>query len=245
MSAGTFIFRRELKGYFTSPVFYIFCMFFLILTGALVFGPMGRFYETRQADLMTLWRMLPILLLVMVPAIAMNLWAEERRSKTIELLFTLPITKTQAVLGKFFAGWVILTVVLAGTLVIPWTANYLGNPDNSVIMSGYLGTVLLAGAYLSIGMFASAMTKSPIIAFVIALVIGFFMVVIGLGDVRMMIGNMLPSSIADLINGFGFWSHHENFFKGKPRLSDFLYYFSIIGLMLYATNAVLRSKAAQ
>ena len=243
MSTTGTIFRRELSSYFNSPVAYVFIMMFVALAGVLTFM-VFNFYEGRQANLDRFFQAMPWLFLFLVPAVAMSMWSEERRSKTIEILFTLPVKPEQAVLGKFFSAWLLLGLVLLLTLPMVWTVYYLGEPDSGAIVAGYFGTFLLAGTYLSIGMFASALSKSPIIAFILAVSIGFVLVIIGLPPVTQFLQGFLPQALVDVISGLSFWSHHDNMTRGLITLRDLLYFVGIIAFMLYATVVVLREKAS-
>ena len=168
MNSFLAVFKRELKSYFSTPLAYVFLVIFLFFSGYLTFR--RGFYEVRQADMNLFFVNLPLLFVFMVPSTAMRLWAEERKGGTIELLFTLPITITQAVLGKFFAAWLFLGIALALTFPMVITVAYLGNPDVGLIFTGYLGSFLLAGGFLAIGCFFSAVSKNQVIAFVLSVV---------------------------------------------------------------------------
>ena len=170
--------KREWSSYFQSPVAYIFIIIFLVLAGFFTFS-VGGFYEAGQADLRGFFFWHPWLYLILVPAVAMRLWAEERRMGTIELLFTVAITPTQAIIGKMIAAWGFLTLALALTFPIPLTAAWLGQPDWGVIVAGYVASFLLAGAYLSVGMFTSALTRNQVISFVLAVGLGLFLILAG------------------------------------------------------------------
>ena len=161
------IFAREFMAYFTTPLAYVFIVIFLALTGSLTFFR-GGFFERGQADLAPFFLFHPWLYLFLVPAIAMRLWAEERRTGTIELLMTLPTTTFAAVLGKFLAAWAFAAIALLLTFPMWLTVNWLGEPDNGVILASYLGSWVMAGAFIAIGACVSAMTKNQVIAFVVA-----------------------------------------------------------------------------
>ena len=167
MNTISALFRRKLKSYFATPVAYVFIVIFLVLMSTFTFY-LGNFYERGQADLAPFFVFHPWLYLLLVPAIAMRLWAEERKTGSIELLMTLPVSTTEAVLGKFLASWIFVGIALALTFPIWITVNYLGDPDNGVIFAGYIGSFLMAGAFLSIGCFVSALTRNQVVAFVIA-----------------------------------------------------------------------------
>lgn len=172
MSNTGIVFRRELKAYFSTPVAFVFIVIFLVLAGAFTFY-LGHFYERAQADLDPFFSFHPWLYLFLVPAISMRLWAEERKTGSIELLMTLPITMTEAVLGKFFAAWCFCGIALALTFPIWISVNYLGTPDNGVIFAAYLGSLLMAGAFLAIGACISAATRNQVIAFIITVAVCF------------------------------------------------------------------------
>jgi ABC-2 type transport system permease protein len=178
MNSFIAVFKRELKSYFTTPLAYVFLVIFLFFSGFLAFKQ--GFFEMGQADMSAFFRNLPLLFVFMVPSTAMRLWAEERKVGSIELLFTLPITITQAVMGKFLAAWVFLGIALALTFPMPTTVCYLGNPDIGVILTGYLGSFLMAGGFLAIGSFFSAMSKSQVIAFVLSVVACAILLFIGM-----------------------------------------------------------------
>ncbi|HSH41974.1 MAG TPA: ABC transporter permease, partial [Arenicellales bacterium] len=162
--------KRELAGYFLTPIAYVFIVIFLILSGVVTFY-LGGFFDRGQADLAPFFGFLPWLYLFLIPALTMRLWAEERKSGTVELLFTLPLTMAQAVVGKFLATWIFTAVALALTFPLWLTVNYLGNPDNGVIAVGYAGSLLMAGGYIAIGCCISALTRNQVIAFVVTLVV--------------------------------------------------------------------------
>ncbi|MDP2989000.1 MAG: ABC transporter permease, partial [Kiritimatiellota bacterium] len=172
------IIKRELASYFESPVAYVFMVVFLMLIGFLTFF-VSRFYESGQADLRGFFFWHPWMFLILVPAAAMRLWAEERRAGTIETLLTLPVTVTQVILGKFLAAWIFIGLIVALTFPIVLTTVYLGAPDRGAIIGGYIGSILLAGAYLSVGMLTSAMTRNQVISFVLSLVICLFLLLAG------------------------------------------------------------------
>ena len=236
--------KREWNSYFNSPVAYIFIIFFLILMGFFTFA-VSRFYESNQAELSRsffIWH--PWLYLVLVPAVGMRLWSEERRSHTIELLLTMPITPTQAILGKFAAAWMFLILALVLTFPVVCTARYLGQPDLGVAFTGYLGSALLAGSYLSVSMFTSALTKNQVISFIIAVVVGLFLILAGYPPVTDLLSRFLPIWAVDGVAAFSFMSHFETMQRGILDLRDILYFASVIGFMLFGTHVVLQHKAA-
>lgn len=237
------IFKRELFGYFSTPVAYVFIVIFLFLTGVFTFY-IGGFYESNQADLTPFFRFHPWLYLFLIPAIAMRLWSEERKSGTVELLMTLPVTIPEAVIGKFLAAWCFSGIALALTFPIWITVNYLGNPDNTVIVAGYLGSLLMAGGFLAIGSCISALTKSQVIAFVISVVICFLFILSGFPMVLDFFQGWAPQSVVDAIASFSFLTHFQSIRKGVIDLRDMVYYAVLITFWLYANVVVVDSRKA-
>ncbi len=235
--------KRELLAYFESPVAYVFMVVFLMLIGFLTFF-VSRFYEAGQADLRAFFFWHPWMFLILVPAVAMRLWAEERRSGTIETLLTLPITLTQAILGKFIAAWIFLGLALLLTFPIVLTVIYLGAPDRGPIIGGYLGSALLAGAYLAVGMLTSAFTRNQVISFVLAVVIGLFLLLAGWPPVTDLLVRWAPDWSVRAVAAFSFMPHYEAFQKGVLDLRDFAYYISVIIFMLCGTRLVLENRKA-
>lgn len=228
------IFRRELKALFTSPVAYVFLVAFLVLTGVLTFL-VDKTYERRQADMSVLFNWMPVVFLLLAPAASMGLWAEERRNGTIELLLTAPITLRQAVAGKFLAAWSFITLGIALTFPAVLTIFYLGNPDPGPIVSGYLGLVLMAGAYIAVGMFASALTRSQVIAFVTSLGLCLLLFMAGFSPVTSLFARWAPRT-AEIVAAFGSMSHFYPLQRGIVALSDVLYFASI---MIFASEAAI------
>ena len=237
------LFKRELSGYFTTPVAYVFIFFFLVLLGGLTFNLAG-FYEGGQANLEAFFTWHPWLYLFFVPAIAMRLWAEERKSGTIELLMTLPVTLTQAVLSKFLAAWVFLGIALALTFPMMLTVNYLGDPDNGVIAAGYVGSWLMAGAYLAIGACVSAVTRNQVIAFVISVAICFTLILAGFPAVTDAVALVAPQMVVDGVRSLSFMTHFESVTKGVIDARDALFYLSVIGCFLIANGIVIQATKA-
>lgn len=235
------IFRRELKSYFNSPVAYVFLVAFLLLTGFLTFMA-GFYYERRVADLRDsffIWH--PWVYLLLIPAATMGSWAEERRTGTIELLLTMPITLWQAIVGKFLAAWLFIAIALGLTFPIVITTAFLGDPDVGVMACGYLGSLLMAGAYVAVGTLASALTKSQVISFVIALGVCLLMVLGSLPPVTNML-KWLPAFVVDGVSYSSFWYHFESLKRGVVDLKDLVYYASVILFMLFATQVVLDNR---
>lgn len=237
------VFRRELASYFATPVAYVFIVIFLILAGALTFY-YGGFYERGQADLQPFFIYHPWLYLFLVPAIGMRLWAEERKSGTIELLLTLPITMWQAVFAKFLAAWAFVGIALALTFPIWITVNYLGEPDNGVVLASYLGSLLMAGAFLAIGSCLSASTRNQVVAFILTVVICFLLLMAGFPLVQGFFQSFLPQGAVDAIAGLSLYTHFIAIAKGVVDLRDLIYFALTIGVWLYATAIVIDLKKA-
>jgi len=243
VSAVSIIFRRELASYFATPVAYVFIVIFLVLSGAFTFY-LGRFYEAGQADLSVFFFFHPWLYLLLVPAISMRLWSEERKSGSIELLLTLPVTMLQAVVAKFLAAWAFAGIALALTFPIWLTVNYLGAPDNGAILAGYLGSMLMAGAFLAIGSCLSAATRNQVIAFILTVVICFLLLLAGFPLVLDFFRAWLPQALVDAIASLSFLTHFASIGKGVIDLRDLVYFALMIGFWLYATAVVIDLKKA-
>ena len=237
------VFRREFAGYFSTPVAYVFIVIFLFLMGVFTFY-LGAFYERNQADLEPFFRFHPWLYLFLIPAIAMRLWSEERKSGTIELLMTLPIPIHQSVIGKFLAAWCFSAVALILTFPMWITVNYLGAPDNTVILASYIGSLLMAGGFLAIGSCISALTKSQVIAFVISVVICFLFLLSGFPLVLDFFHGWAPQSVVNAIASFSFLTHFESIKKGVIDVRDLIYYLALICFWLYANVVVIEAKKA-
>jgi len=238
------LFRRELQSYFATPVAYVFIVIFLVLMGAFTFY-LGNFYERGQADLGPFFIFHPWLYLLLVPAITMRLWAEERKTGSIELLMTLPITPWQAVLGKYLAAWAFTGVALSLTFPIWITVNYLGDPDNGAIVAAYIGSFLMAGGFLAIGACLSATTRNQVIAFVITVVVCFVFLVSGFPMVLDFFTSWAPQILVDGIASLSFLTHFESISKGVIDLRDLIYFSFLILAFLYANTIVLRWRQAE
>lgn len=238
------IFKRELIGYFTTPIAAVFIVIFLMLAGAFTFY-LGNFFARGQADLLPFFNFHPWLYLVLIPALAMRLWAEERRGGTIELLFTLPVTLWEAVVGKFLAAWCFTGMALALTFPMWVTVNVLGEPDNGVILAGYIGSLLMAGGFLAIGSCVSAMTKNQVIAFVVSVVVGLGFVLSGFPLVLDFFSGWAPQFFLDLISSFSFLTHFDDLSRGVIDLRDVVYFLSLMVFWLFATALVLEWKKAE
>ena len=237
------LFKREFLGYFRSPVAYVFIVIFLLSSVGTTFF-LGGFYDANQAALTAFFAYHPWLYLVLVPAVGMRLWAEERKSGTIELLFTLPVTLTEAVLAKFFAGWAFLGIALALTFPMVITVNYLGAPDNGVILAGYLGSFMMAGSYLAVTCLTSALTKNQVISFILGVIICFVMVLLGWGIFTNVMANFLPSVAIDVISSLGFMTHFQSISRGLIDSRDIIYFASVILVALSLNTIVLETRKA-
>lgn len=237
MSATGVILRRELGNYFSTPVAYVFIVIFLVLSGVFTFY-LGGLYERGQADLQPFFTFHPWLYLFLIPALSMRLWAEERKAGTIELLMTLPVTVGEAVLGKFLAAWLFTGIALALTFPVWITVNYLGNPDNPVILLSYLGSFLMAGAYLAVGACISASTCNQVIAFVIAFVVCLVFVLAGFPMVMDVFQGWAPQALINALSGMSFLGRFEAITRGVIDLRDLIFFLSFIGCWLLA-NAIV------
>ena len=236
------VFKRELKSYFTTPLAYVFLVVFLFFSGYLTFRQ--GFFEARQADMRAFFMNLPLLFVFMVPATAMRLWAEERKSGSIELLFTLPITITQAVLGKFFAAWLFLTIALALSFPMVITVCYLGEPDVGLIITGYLGSILMAGGFLAIGCFFSAVSRNQVISFVLSVVVCAVLVFAGMPTTLNYLSTFLPAGLVSAIGSMSFRVHFESIQKGVLEFKDLSYFVLLIVGWLAAGGIILDERKA-
>lgn len=237
------VFRRELGGYFATPLAFIFIVIFLFTMGAFTFY-MGGYFESGQADLQIFFNFHPWLYLFLIPAISMRLWAEERRTGSIELLLSLPIPLWAAVLGKFLAAWVFSGIALALTFPMWITVNYLGHPDNGVILAGYIGSFFMAGSYLAIGSCLSATTRNQVIAFVVSVVVCFLFTVSGLPLVTDFFASWAPQQVLNTIASFSFLTHFTAITQGVIDIRDIIYFFTLIASWLIACGIVVDMKKA-
>ncbi|MHC4532249.1 MAG: ABC transporter permease [Planctomycetota bacterium] len=236
------VFKRELKSYFTTPVAYVFLVVFLFFAGYLTFKQ--GFFEARQADMRTFFMNLPLLFVFMVPATAMRLWAEERRVGSIELLLTLPITVIQAVLGKFIAAWFFLAIALALTFPMVITVCYLGDPDVGLIITGYVGSLLMAGGFLAVGCFFSAVSKNQVISFVLAVVACAILVFAGMPTTMNYLSMFLPGGLVSAIETMSFQSHFESIQRGVLEFKDLSYFVLLIVAWIAACSVILDERKA-
>jgi ABC-2 type transport system permease protein len=236
--------KRELAAYFSSPLAFVFIVIFLLLCGFFTFM-VGGFFERGEASLVRPffdWH--PWFYLFLVPAVGMRLWAEERRVGTIELLLTMPITAWQAIVGKFFASWLFLALALVLTFPVVMTANYLGDPDNGVIFSGYFGSWLMAGAYLAVACMTSAMTRTQVVSFILAVVVCLFLILAGFPPVINLLESWASPWLVDIVSSFSVITHFESFQKGVMDMRDVVFFGSIIGFALFVTGVILRGHRA-
>jgi len=235
--------RREFAAYFATPLASVFLIIFVALTGAFAFY-VGNFFDRGQADLYTFFAYHPWLYLLLVPAVAMRLWAEERKTGTIELLMTLPVSPWEAVLGKFLAAWAFVGLALVLTFPIWITVNLLGEPDNGVIVASYAGSFLMAGAFLAIGSFISALTKNQVIAFILAATICFLFVMSGVDLVQNSLRAWAPAIVSSAVSSMSFLSHFEQITRGVIELPTIILFASIIVAALFANVIALDQKKA-
>ena len=235
--------RRELSGYFSTPVAWVFIVIFLVMAGVFTFY-IGRFYDRSIADLGPFFQFHPWLYLFLVPAIGMRLWAEERRSGAIELLLTLPLTTWQAVLGKFLAAWLFIGLALLLTFPMWLTVNYLGAPDNGIILAGYIGSWLMAGGFLAIGSCMSALSRNQVVAFILSIVVCFGFLLSGLPMITDLFSGWAPQALLDAVANFSFLVHFSTISKGVIDLRDLIYFCLVIVFWLVANTFVLEAKKA-
>ncbi len=235
------VLKRELRSYFATPIAYVFIMIFLVLSSVFTFY-LGNFYERQQADLIPFFSFHPWLYLFLAPAISMRLWSEERKTGTLELLMTLPLSRMDIVLGKFLGAWLFAGMALLLTFPLWLTVNYLGDPDNGVILAGYLGSWLMVGGFLAIGSCMSALTRSQVIAFVLCGFISLLFVMAGFPLVLDAFKGWVPLLMLDMIASLSFLSHFNAVSKGVLSLQDILYFLSVILVWLTATSIVLDMK---
>jgi ABC-2 type transport system permease protein len=243
MGAVITVMRRELSGYFSTPVAWVFIVIFLVMSGTFTFY-IGSFYEREIADLAPFFQFHPWLYLFLVPAIGMRVWAEERRSGTIELLLTLPLTTGQAVVGKFLAAWLFIGLALLLTFPIWLTVNYLGNPDNGIILAGYIGSWLMAGGFLAIGSCMSALTRNQVVAFILSVVVCFGFMLSGLPMIMNLFTGWAPQALLDAIADFSFLAHFSSIAKGVVDVRDLVYFGLVMTFWLLANAIILEMKKA-
>jgi ABC-2 type transport system permease protein len=239
----TAIIKRELGGYFTSPIAYVFLVIFLLLTGFFTFT-VGNFFERGEASLVSFFTWHPWLFLFLVPAAGMRLWSEERRLGTMELLLTMPVTTWQAIIGKFLASWAFLALALLLTFPVVITVNYLGDPDNGVIAAGYFGSLLLAGAYLAVSCMTSALTRNQVISFIVSVVICLFLILAGYTPVTDLLTKWANPVVVEVIAAFSVMTHFEGFQRGVLDARDVVFFASVMGFALFTTGVIIRNQRA-
>jgi ABC-2 type transport system permease protein len=235
--------RRELQSYFSSPLAYLFIAVFLSMSGVFTFS-VARFYEAQQAALESFFNWHPWLYLFLVPAISMRLWAEERKSGTIELLLTLPVSLYAAVIGKFLAAWALIAIALFLTFPLLITVNVLGDPDNGVILTAYLGSLLMAGSYLSIGTLISALTRNQVISFVVTVVICFLFLLAGFPIVIDWFVGWAPDALIEAVSSISFFTHFNSISRGVVKMTDLVFFASLMIIGITACTLVLEQKKA-
>jgi ABC-2 type transport system permease protein len=231
--------KRELVGYFNSPVAYVFIVIFLLMNGFFTFM-LGNYFQRGEANLNSFFMWHPWLYLFLVPAAGMRLWSEERRVGTLELLLTMPISAWQAIIGKFLACWLFLALALALTFPVVLTTMYLGDPDLGSIVAGYVGSLLLAGAYLAVTVMTSAMTRNQVISFILSVVICFFLILAGWEPVTELMVRWAPDWLVTTVASFSVMPHFAQFQRGLVDFRDILFFGSVIGFCLFCTSVVLR-----
>lgn len=236
MNPALAVMRRELRSYFVTPVAYVFLVIFLVLSGILTFY-VGDFYDRGIADLQPFFSMHPWLYLILVPAVSMRLWAEEAKSGTLELLLTLPTTLWQAMLGKFLAAWLFVGLALLLTFPVWITVNYLGSPDNGIIVAGYVGSWLMAGAFLAIGACLSTVTSSQVVAFILTAVVCVLLILAGQPQVLDFFQGTLPRRLVNGVAHLSMLRHYEAIARGVLDVRDILYF--ILTIVAWLTAGVL------
>lgn len=243
MKAMFAVVKRELFGYFRSPVAYVFIVIFLISTAGTTWY-LGNFYTSDEASLESFFFFHPWLYLFLIPAVGMRLWAEDRRTGTVEILLTLPVSLPAAVLGKFLAAWLFVGLALLLTFPMVFTVYFLGSPDTGVIVTAYLGSFLMAGAYLAVSCFTSSLTRNQVISFILSFMVCLVLVLLGWGVMTRTLVQIFPVWLADLIAQFSFQTHFEALRHGLVDLRDVVYFLSVILFMLFANVVVLENKKA-
>jgi ABC-2 type transport system permease protein len=236
------VFKRELKSYFATPIAYVFLVIFLFFSGYLPFRQ--GFFDYRQADLRLFFMNMPLLFMFMVPCTAMRLWSEERKSGSIELLLTLPITVPQAVLGKFFAAWFFLIIALLLTFSMPLTVIYLGKPDMGLILVGYMGSILLAGGFLAVGCFFSAVNKNQVISFILSVTALAILIYAGMPTTLSYLSRFMPAGMVSAVENLSFLTHFESMERGVLEFKDIAYFVLLIIGWLFACTVILEERKA-
>lgn len=233
------VFKREFLGYFRAPVAYVFLIAFLVISVSLAFSRYGGFFKGGVASMESYFTFFPWLFLFIVPAVGMRLWSEEKRSGTVELLFTLPVTTLEAVLGKFLAGWAFLALAVLLSFPLTLTLAYLGDPDWGVIAATYLGAILMAGAYLGVCALTSALTKNQVVSFVLSLGACAIILFLGFSSFTDTLEGVLPVAVADAFANFSFITHFDAFTKGIIDPKDVVFFLSLMGFTLFLNVVAL------
>ena len=244
MKAVRTILRRELASYFVTPIAYVVLVIFLFFMMLFAFA-FGQLFERGQSDLEPFFNFVPWLFLFLIPAISMRLWSEERRNGSIELLLTQPVTLWQAVLGKFLAAWLFVGIALVLTFPVWITVNYLGNPDNGTIFAAYIGSFIMAGGFLAIGSFTSSLTKNQLIAFLIAALVCFLLLMAGFPAITDWFRSRTPEWFVDGVASLSFLTHYENIMRGVLDLRDILYFALVTTFFLLASTVVLDARKSE
>ncbi|MEL0059817.1 MAG: ABC transporter permease [Verrucomicrobiales bacterium] len=236
------VLKREWKGYFATPVAFVFIVIFLVLIGFFTFSSnLGQFFEREEASLASFFTWHPWIYLFLVPSVGMRLWSEERRQGTMELLLTMPVAPWHTILGKFLASWAFLALALLLTFPIILTTSYLGEPDYGPIVCGYIGSIFLAGGYLAVSSMTSALTRNQVISFILSVVICLFLVLAGYPPVTDMLVNWAPGWLVDTVTSFSVMTHFFSFQRGVLDARDIVFFLSLIGFCLFSTSVILRS----
>ena len=235
--------KREISGYFASPIAFVFIVIFLLLSGFFTFM-VANFFDNGEASLAPFFVWHPWLYLFLVPAVGMRMWSEERRLGTIELLLTMPITAWQAIVGKFLASWAVIALALVLTFPFVLTVNYLGHPDNGVIFASYLGSLLMAGGYLAISAMTSALTRNQVVSFILSVVLLLFLILAGFEPVTDLLGQWAPAWLVNTISAFSVMTHFASIQNGVIDSRDILFFLSVIAFALFTTGVILRAHRA-
>ena len=236
------VLKREWKGYFATPVAFVFIVIFLVLIGFFTFSSnLGQFFEREEASLASFFTWHPWIYLFLVPSVGMRLWSEERRQGTMELLLTMPVAPWHTILGKFLASWAFLALALLLTFPIILTTSYLGEPDYGPLVCGYIGSIFLAGGYLAVSSMTSALTRNQVISFILSVVICLFLVLAGYPPVTDMLVNWAPGWLVDTVTSFSVMTHFFSFQRGVLDARDIVFFLSLIGFCLFSTSVILRS----
>jgi len=244
MRACWIITKRELVGFFSSPIAPVFIIIFLLLAGFFTFL-VGGFLARGEASLATLFFWLPWLFLFLVPAVGMRMWAEERRMGTLEWLMTMPVSPWQPILGKFLASWLVVALALVLTFPFVITVNFLGDPDNGVILAGYLGSWFLAGAYLAVTSLTSALTRNQVVCFILAVAICLFLVLSGWPPVTGFLSHFVGRGVVEFVASLSVMTHFEAIQRGVLDTGDVVYFLSVIVLGLLGTSFVLKAHRSR